>query len=474
MDRGSVLSGSAFSAVLQSAVAFLVVLIAVGFVTHSYVDRRITDELREDVQMRWSLYAVEYQTNGVSSVIKLIDTAVLFNSQGRIATGLFDIDGVPVAGNILSRPDATGWQQAPLSVFSVGAQSQVPLPKGLRAQSDYLYLLAPLDKHWLVIGYRLDNIVLINRAMVRTLAITGFFVVLIMLSVGYLFSYKSQLKLQMLEAALAQVSTGAEAERMPVSAENDQIDRIADRMNTHLDTLSRLMLSTRATAAAVAHDLKSPLARAYLSLGRALAQAEANKDPRAEIEATQAELEGMSRIFDTFLQLSSINAGADGAPFTQVDLGALLDDLAETYQMVAEDNGQSFIYDRSNGEKVQVVGNATMLQQMVVNLLQNAVTHGPKGNEICLTLERTTDHIRLTVADRGPGIPKAAREAVFEPFYRLDPSRSKRGSGLGLALVRAIAARHGARIALLDNAPGLRVVVEFDQPDAAKAAASPV
>ena len=89
------------------------------------------------------------------------------------------------------------------------------------------------------------------------------------------------------------------------------------------------------------------------------------------------------------------------------------------------------------------------------------------GDRIRLQLQSDGARICLTVSDTGPGIPEAAREAVFEPFHRLDPSRSKPGSGLGLAFVRAIADRHGARITLADNAPGLRVVVQFAAADAA-------
>ena len=105
-----------------------------------------------------------------------------------------------------------------------------------------------------------------------------------------------------------------------------------------------------------------------------------------------------------------------------------------------------------------------MLLQMIVNLLQNAVTHGGPGNRIELRLDRADGQVRLSVTDSGPGIPPAARDAVFEPFRRLDPSRSRPGSGLGLALVRAIAERHGAAITLGDNDPGLRVEVVFPAP----------
>lgn len=456
MDRGNVLSGAAFSAVLMSAMAFLVVLITVGFVSHGYVQRSMTAELRDEVQSRWDLLAANYRDGGRDHLADLIGTATLLTNQGERALGLFDVNGTSVVGNIASRPAASGWHQAPLVLTTENNHRQA-----MDRPADFLYRSEGLDGYTLVVGQRMDPISRIDRAMFRTLATTGFIVVLAMLGAGYFISRKSLRKLEQFETALAQVSDGDMTARMAISPENDQIDRIAGRMNAHLDTLSRLMISTRATAAAVAHDLKSPLARAYMALGRALARVEVGEDPRVEIEDTQAELERMNAIFDTFLRLARIEAGADGARLAEVDLGALLDDLADTYQMVAEDNGQSLVYLRPEGERFSMTGDATMLQQMIVNLLQNAVTHGNEGTRIRLTLDHMADRIRMTVADNGPGIPEAARDAVFEPFHRLDPSRHKPGSGLGLALVRAIAERHGANITLSDNSPGLRVIVEF-------------
>ena len=456
MDRGNVLSGAAFSAVLMSALVFLVVLITVGVVTHGYVERSMSEELRDDVRTRWDLFAADYGNKDIASVAELIANATLYTAQGRGVVGLFDSAGTPLAGNLLKRPDAPGWHEAALAVSGAATPTQTE-ERGVA----YLYRSALLGEHTLVVGQRMDRLSLTKRAIFRTLAISGFVVVLAMLSAGYFLSRKSQYKLEILETTLARISDGDMSARMRLSSDNDQIDRIAERINTHLDTLSRLIVSTRVTAAAIAHDLKSPLARAYLGLGRALTQFEAGRDPRAEIEDTQAELERMNGIFDTFLRLARIEGGADGATFAELDLGALMDDLAETYQMVAEDKGQRFVYTRPDRESTMVMGDATMLQQLLVNLLENAVTHGGEDNRIGLCIDHAADHIHLIVSDSGPGIPKLARDAVFEPFYRLDPSRSKPGSGLGLALVRAIAERHGARVTLSDNAPGLRVVVSF-------------
>lgn len=456
MDRGNVLSGAAFTAVLQSAVVFLVMLITVGFLTNSYVERTMTGELREDIQTRWSLFAADYRDDGIEPLIELIDSATSFSAQGRRAIGLFDADGKLVAGNILARPEANGWQHGALDLVPIASQTPAD-----GHDIDYFYRSDLVNNYTLVVGHRLDRMFLTDRTVFRTLSITGFIVVLAMLGAGYLLSRQSLHKLEGLEKALERVSDGDMSARVAVSPHNDQIDRIAGRMNTHLDSLSRLMSSTRSTAAAVAHDLKSPLARAYLGLGRALAQVDAGKDPRAEIEDTQAELERMSAIFDTFLRLARIESGADGVQFAKVDLRGLVDDLAETYQLVVEDQGQTLIYDCAAGDSMAVMGDTAMLQQLLVNLLENALTHGGEGNEIRLTLDRGADRIRLTVADRGPGIPEAARAAAFEPFHRLDPSRRKPGSGLGLALVRAIAERHQANITLADNNPGLRVSVTF-------------
>ena len=106
-----------------------------------------------------------------------------------------------------------------------------------------------------------------------------------------------------------------------------------------------------------------------------------------------------------------------------------------------------------------------MLRQLVVNLLHNAVTHGGPGNVIAVAPTRAPGQVEMTVADRGPGIPEESRQSVFEPFRRLDPSRSRPGSGPGLALVRAIAETHRGGVALRGKDPGL--IVEVTLPSVA-------
>jgi signal transduction histidine kinase len=102
---------------------------------------------------------------------------------------------------------------------------------------------------------------------------------------------------------------------------------------------------------------------------------------------------------------------------------------------------------------------------MLANLVENAVRHGREGGRVEVALERAPGGgAALTVADDGAGIPAAERERVFRRFHRLDAARSSPGTGLGLALVKAVADLHGMAIALSDNAPGLRVAVSVPAP----------
>ena len=97
---------------------------------------------------------------------------------------------------------------------------------------------------------------------------------------------------------------------------------------------------------------------------------------------------------------------------------------------------------------------------MISNLVENALSHTPAGSTVSLIVGKTAKGPRIEVADNGPGIPDEEREKVFDRFYRLDRSRTTAGSGLGLALVKAIAALHGLSIKLEDRKPGLAVVLD--------------
>jgi signal transduction histidine kinase len=221
------------------------------------------------------------------------------------------------------------------------------------------------------------------------------------------------------------------------------------------------MVTTRSTAIAIAHDLKTPLSRAHLSLQTAFSRIDDGQDPRDALEKTEAELERLNRIFDTILRISRIETAPQDAEFRSFALPPLLIDLAETFAPMAEEDGQSLKLSLPGTPVSAVFGDERMVRQMIVNLIQNAMRHGTAGNLITIELQQADGRCIVDIADHGPGIPQDERARVFEAFYRLDSSRSGGGGGLGLALVKAIAQRHDIAIDLADNAPGLRVRLTF-------------
>lgn len=246
--------------------------------------------------------------------------------------------------------------------------------------------------------------------------------------------------------------------RMPIRGTHDEFDRLAASLNRMLDRISALMDGMRQISTDVAHDLRTPLSRLRQRL-EDFGETDLTQDQRAALEAAASEADAILSIFGALLQIAHVEAGTIRKRFAAVDLAALATEVGETYQAVAEGAGHAL--------SVQVVpnafvrGNRELLLQLIVNLLENAITHTPAGTQIWLNVELRADVVALIVADDGPGIPPAERGRVFRRFYRLDASRSTPGTGLGLALVAAIAEIHDARIEASDNAPGLRMTLIF-------------
>ena len=206
----------------------------------------------------------------------------------------------------------------------------------------------------------------------------------------------------------------------------------------------------------VAHDLRGPLSRLRQRLEAALARA---RDPEADgaaFEAALAELDTVLATFAALLRIAQLEAGPPLPPREApvVDLSALVATLAEAYEVVAEEAGKRLEVLVAPGQRVH--GDAALLRQLLANLMDNALAHG--GGAVRVALHPGPV---LEVADDGPGVPPEERARVLRRFYRLDRSRGRPGSGLGLALVAAVAKLHGTAPVLADAAPGLRVTVDF-------------
>jgi signal transduction histidine kinase len=170
------------------------------------------------------------------------------------------------------------------------------------------------------------------------------------------------------------------------------------------------------------------------------------------------------RTFNALLLIARTEAGAGSDAFVTVDVSELLADFVEIYEPSAEDAGCVLNAEIEPGLSVQ--GNRELLGQVVANLIDNALKYGlpPQSGaaaEIALSARREGDSLLIRIADHGPGIPADKHGKAVERFGRLDESRNKPGSGLGLSLASAVAHLHKGRLVLGDNQPGLAVTLEL-------------
>ncbi|HVI22571.1 MAG TPA: HAMP domain-containing sensor histidine kinase, partial [Myxococcales bacterium] len=254
------------------------------------------------------------------------------------------------------------------------------------------------------------------------------------------------------------------SDRVPAQGTGDELDRLAANLNRMLDRIQALMGNVRQVSSDIAHDLRTPLTRLRHRLEAARAQ---SPEQGPVLDRALEDIDELLAMFSALLRIAQIEAGAHRASFERVDLAEVFRHIADTYAPVADDQGQRLVSDVA--PDLAIRGDRQLLVQMLANLVENALRHTPRGSTITLGLTDTPHGPRGVVADTGPGIPEEAREKVFQPFYRLEASRSTPGSGLGLALVAAIAGMHGIVIELSGNDPGLKVTLEFPRAPAASA-----
>jgi len=264
-----------------------------------------------------------------------------------------------------------------------------------------------------------------------------------------------------ISATAAAVSAGDLTRRVRISGRGDEFDRLAETINDMLSRIGRLMDGVRQVSNAIAHDLRTPIARARARLEDAAGHAHSEADLRAAIERAEVDLDGVVAIFNALLRIAEIEAGARRSAFADIDLAPLLLDLADLYGAVAEEHGQTLRAEIP--PSLPAYGDRDMIQQAVANLLDNALKFSPEGGMIRLAVEAAPGQgPRIIVADAGPGIPDADRHRATERFFRGETARSTPGSGLGLALVQAVATLHGGSLTLADNRPGLRAVLALN------------
>jgi signal transduction histidine kinase len=253
------------------------------------------------------------------------------------------------------------------------------------------------------------------------------------------------------------ISRGDLTRRVTKSGDGDEFDELAEIINDMLERIARLMDGVRQVSNSIAHDLRTPITRARTRLEDASLHAQTEADLRGAIDRATQDLDGIVGVFEALLRIAEIEAGSRRAAFAEVDLNPLLRDIDELYRAVAEERHLNLA--TTIHGYLPLLGDRQLIQQAVANLLDNALKFSPPQATIWFDARINQGLIEIAIADHGPGIAEADRNRATERFFRAESARSTAGSGLGLALVSAVAQLHNGTLRLTDNHPGLRAII---------------
>lgn len=249
----------------------------------------------------------------------------------------------------------------------------------------------------------------------------------------------------------AQINANDLDERIPLAGGAEELDQLARVLNGMLDRLAESMRQTAAFSAHAAHQLRTPLTRIRGKLDLALRESMSDT-LRSDLERAQDEVERLSRLCGRLLLLGRLELGAraNTVMSEKVDLREVARELIEQCSPMARERG--VVLGIGAEEIARICGNRMLLAEALLNLLDNAIHWTPKGGTVRLGVQLNGPEAVVSVSDTGPGVPAEQREHLFRPFFRgsQNPSGSvSEGSGMGLAIARAIARAHGGRLELV-------------------------
>jgi signal transduction histidine kinase len=285
----------------------------------------------------------------------------------------------------------------------------------------------------------------ITRAL-WTVAVVG---LALSVASGLIAAWQAARRVEALSITARDVMVGDLSRRAPLSGGRDEFDALAADINAMLDRIERLVQTTRTAGDAIAHDLRSPLARFRQRIESALEAPPNSEADRQALQKAAVEADQVLEMFEGVLTRSRLESAARWR-FQRVDVTAIALELAEFYEPVAEERGLTF--DAKIGEGLHLHGDSGLVTQALSNLVENALKYTPAGGRIEVRAFRRPDRrIEMTVLDDGPGVPPEDRERVCDRFVRLESARTTPGAGLGLSLVSAVARLHRGGLHLRDG-----------------------
>jgi signal transduction histidine kinase len=396
-----------------------------------------------------------YQRSGRDGLSEAIRRRMAYRGSADRVYILVDPSSAVLGGNLKAWPGA-------VTATSGWTEFRAPAPAGTTSEPLIRAMLENFPSgDRLLVGRDISDLDSFTWR-IKAAAISGVALIFVLAAMAsVLVTRRTVGRIEQINATSRAIMQSGLDKRIPLRGTNDEWDRVAENLNLMLDRIETLMGEVKQMSDNVAHDLRTPLTRMRGRLEKAYRVERASDADQSLIGDTIADLDSVLRMFSSITRIAQIEAQARTDAFRPVNLFEIASKVVELYDAAAEQDGThlSLVGDRD----VVVTGDGDLIFDAIANLVDNAIKHGRAGGQVHVRIESADGEPEISIADDGPGIPIDEREHVFKRFYRLEQSRYTPGHGLGLSLVAAVARLHGARIEMLDNAPGLQFRLRFAQ-----------
>lgn len=446
--RGAIFRSTPLRLTVRLIVVFSVSTALSFGAAYMIVERSADGVLREQVLQEFESYRLERrQRDLVEKLIEEITTVpprnTIIDYRSDDGNRFSNVQGLPSLGGV-----------------SIVGASEIPLSQDQLADS-YLVVEGRVGNGRLTLARNRDHVEDLFRIFGIVLVVNLLPTLAIGSVLGLWSARRARNRVEAIRGTLREMTGGNLAAR--VTGLDDAPDDIADigrAVNRMAEAQAASIASLKQVSADIAHDLKTPIQRVSVLLSR-LEEAGLSGEQAEIAGRAREETAGIVKTFQSLLQIAQIEGGRIEERFSQIDLGDVVAGIVDVFEPTAEESGHALTF--VHGGSAPVIGERQLLGQVTANLIENALRHAPPGSRIDVRVG-AEPRPYLKVTDDGPGIPENERGNVVKRHYRLERSRTTEGSGLGLALVAAIADLHDADLELGDAGPGLSVTLTFPKP----------
>ena len=405
---------------LWYATLFVLGSLAIMFLTYVLTSASLAQRDRQIIDSRLGAYAAAYDTGGLAGLENVV-RAEQQTAPERVFVRVTDRLGGEAI--VLSQPE--GWDVATLDTGSIRLADGTLIQVGRSTEAR-------------------EDILARFRAALGLVTMSIFLIAL----TGGALATQSALRpiRQLIDAVQRIITTGHTDKRVPLGDTHDAIDELTKLFNAMLDRIEGLVTGMRNALDNVSHDLRTPMTRLRGSAELALAGPPDLDRYREALADCVEEADRVLVMLTTLMDISEAESGAIELHRETMPLADVVDRAVDLYHEAAE--AKDVTLDRHLDRTVIASIDRLRFEQVAANLLDNAIKYTPAGGRVDVAVERENGRALLRVRDSGIGIPSAEQPRIWERLFRGDQSRTERGLGLGLSLVKAVVEAHGGTVAV--------------------------